>query len=1023
MQPMRVRTRSYGGGIAPDIGWHEWQIAPLSVLMGQADDSIATESYGVGSAEYAIVPVAVPTSPITSTLPTTWTAATLDSPGEKLSYWDATFTPTTTGYYRIYSRATDGLGNTETDSDDWFDGAFYVDDGVPTVSISILSASGGASPTVIHLTGVVTDYVGTSFDVDEIYFTIDGTRYEGRWELEAWEADGVTGRPFRVRYENQTGADQLDANIQAFAVDGAGNLGSSAVIVQSIYHDPSPLPPDQTVPLITLLNVDDSQFVNVPPFDTIYTGTITFEGLAWDPDDTVPNEKVTGIDGYQISFDGGLTWDTMARQDNVLINTQILPYDWDIPGDMDATTIQAKIRTTDYAGNSSIRHVKLTFDTGAPRIVGTIDVINGPDLGQHIDEPNPLDFTWVVPTDGSSEVTMLGRFGPGDNDSPPTNVMPTNYRLGEIVGEGEEWYAVVGAEDEVGNVDWMWIGPWYAGQVRGGVPWGGANQSIEFTLDGVIDLTHSEYLTATEWLDTDSRSGSPQSLYNAWASSISFVGWSGADWETDGTLFVYYDLYDGGTTQPISYTGSISLPFAADYAATYDGVNFVKGWAFDGSSWAPSLPGWATSIGYDPETKGLELKMDFGFVTTNLEFADHHRMMAYATDDAGAVWSAFPRNNELSGAFEHFYEWNVSIGTDLLDLPTNAQLSDLAMEVSSDPSAANTLSHGDIVTMSVTLSDLFGNTTSGAQLHFVGSAGVNYQAVAGAMCNDCAAAASWLVDVPSLAANATHTVTLTAQLDADLTGLETVSTTVTLLGAESDNAFELLTHLLDLDLPSAEILRSPGNVIRSTPLNIEGSADDGAGEGVELVEISFDEVSWEPAIGTASWTALITPTTGHDTQLLVYARATDFHGQVSEVVSATLVIDEVAPVITPTVPAVVGGATTFRLTGIASDPEPTFAQVSQVQIQIDGGDWETVNLNVADADGVRDWWYVWTLPSEDGVQHSIRYRAYDYAGNVVTSTTPFTTAVDTVAPVLTVTSYASIVQVGDPSPVLSGTNH
>ena len=65
-----------GGGVRADIGWHELLAAPISVLMGQSDDSIATESIGVAQVEYAIVAVSVVTSPITSTLPSTWTVGT-----------------------------------------------------------------------------------------------------------------------------------------------------------------------------------------------------------------------------------------------------------------------------------------------------------------------------------------------------------------------------------------------------------------------------------------------------------------------------------------------------------------------------------------------------------------------------------------------------------------------------------------------------------------------------------------------------------------------------------------------------------------------------------------------------------------------------------------------------------------------------------------------------------------------------------------------------------------------------------
>ena len=102
----------------------------------------------------------------------------------------------------------------------------------------------------------------------------------------------------------------------------------------------------------------------------------------------------------------------------------------------------------------------------------------------------------------------------------------------------------------------------------------------------------------------------------------------------------------------------------------------------------------------DAATQGLQMSRYFSGYSglDGLEAAANHRMMAYAVDDSGDVWATFPRNNDLSGAFEHYYDWNVTPGNgDLLKLPTNAQLSDLEMVVESDPIASAPLTHGSTV--------------------------------------------------------------------------------------------------------------------------------------------------------------------------------------------------------------------------------------------------------------------------------------------------------------------------------------
>ena len=1013
-----------GGGVAPDIGWHELTISPISVLMGQADDSVATESYGVNSVEYAIVPVAVPTSPVTSTLPSTWTAATLSSPDEIVTYWDTAFTPTTTGFYRIYSRATDGLGNAETNSNDWYDGAFYVDDIAPAVSITRLDPYDMASGSWIRMTAIVTDYVGTSFDINEIYFTVDGVRQEASWAIDDWEADGVTGRTFSAIYMNNT-TSQQSVDVQAFAIDGAGQVGSSSVSNNVVVNAlPNGGFSDAYDPFFTFVLHDDDYTplpFDEPFYSEAYTGTISIEGVAVDPG------VGSGVSGIQISFDGGLTWDTMElfSEPTVLAkNNRTTPYEWQVPMGYDATTIPVKLRVFDFSGKAGFAHGIFTIDTAGPRMRGGLNIASGPALGVHLDEITPVTFAWAMPIDGSDTLVHLGTFAEFDAsdedavNTPPETVLGGNTHATTIrTDAGGPFYAKIGAQDEAGNITYMIEGPWYAGLVTEyRLPWNNTFQSIRNTLDGTIDIAHQEYLTPTEWLDDDPRPATAQSLYAAWDGGRSYVAWQGADWSTDGTMWVYYDLLNGGTTTPVS--GAVTLPFEADVAVTTsDGLQMTR-YIYDGSAWVES--GSATS-GYDAETRGLEYRVgNHGLASDTSQYATH-RMMAYAVDDSGTVWSAFPTSNGLDGVFETYFDWNITEALDLLKLPSEAQLSNILFGVSADPSQAATLSHGDAVSYTIEIDNRSNDAATGVQLQLTGSAGINYQSVSGATCNTCVAVDSWLLDVPTMTAGAAQLVTVTAQLDADLTGLDVVTATIELIAALSDATADTVVHQLDLTPPTVAILSSRGGVINSGPQPIAGSADDGIGSGVELVEYSLDELSWLPANDTTQWSAVITPTGSHSSTLMIYARATDLHGQVSGIVSTTLVVDEVAPIITPTVPLIVGGATAVRLVGIASDPAPVGAEVAEVQIEIDGAGWESVELNFADADGVRSWWYSWTLPDEDGITHTIRYRAYDYAGNVVTTTQSLTTSVDTVDPTLNVTGSTTYVVSGSQSPALGGT--
>ncbi|MCA9980625.1 MAG: hypothetical protein KDD89_07330, partial [Anaerolineales bacterium] len=800
-----------------------------------------------------------------------------------------------------------------------------------------------------------------------------------------------------------------------FAVDGAAQVGQSAlasnvfvdggfVFVGNNYYD-------ATGPRLTSMTIDDGFETLLPPFanNNLYSGTITFEGTAVDASDfgcpTPACEAFTGINGYQISFDGGLTWDTMGRAVNPLFNNthhgRVLPYDWTIPSRLDATTIPVKIRATDYAGNSQAFVYTVTVDTGAPRIVGTINVDSGPALGTHVDQLTLLDFSWAEPTDASGEVTMLGNFGQVSTNLAPEFVRPEPERLDAQITEGGEWYAVVGAEDEVGNIDWIWVGPWYAGQVKdpdapSGLPWGSAIQSVN--IDGLVDLEYNEYVVENEWLDTDPRGFTPLSLYNAWSAGESFIGVVGGNWETDGAFLVYYDLENGGTTTPISATGSITLPFAADYALTFNGT-VATSWRFNGTDWEDDFS--YLDYAVDENSQGLEIGRYFEDYW-NLEEAANHRMVAYALADDGNLWATFPRNNDLGGVLAYYYDWNVTPGSgngDLLKLPTYAQLSDLAMVVNSNPIGSAPLTHGSVVTLSVSLFNLSETAADDVLLDVTGSTAVTYQAATGASCVVCPPAGALQLSVAEIAAGDTAVVTITAQLDADLTGLDAVSTTIALASQSFNNEVSTIVHQLDLLPPQQRFDDVPGNAINGTIPRILGSSDDRAGIGLARVEYSQDQVSWATASGTNEWVIELPSQAGSTAE--VYVRSIDLYGQTSGIISQTMVLDDIAPVITPTVPALVGGRGVAYLTGIASDPAPANAQVASVEIRFNNETtWQTANLGDADANGARRWVYVWQLPLDDGVSHTYQYRATDYAGNVFTSTV-YTTVVDRVAPALT----------------------
>ena len=1022
MAPANI-TPPAGGGLRADWGWYELRTAPISVFMGQPDESLATESIGVGQVEYAVVPVADPTTPVTATLPITWTVATLDAPGAKLTYWQTNYDAAADGYYRLYSRATDLLGNTESNSDDWYDGAFVVDSNAPIVTMTL---SVGLVDNWLLMEAQVADYIGTSFDIDEVYFTMDGARVDGRWAIEEWTADGSSPRTFRYFFQNNSGVDMFNVAIQAVAVDGAGNVGSSGAQTVNIPGSGvnqwiDTLPPRAIT-------------ITTPLPGTYVTGTVTFSGLAWDNGaffSSVFEETDSKTAGIELSFDGGVTWQTavnwqpVAPDPDRFIADRKWEYTWTVPNGLDATTIPVRVRATDNAGNFRSEIITVTLDTAPPRAF--TPVFNLPQ-GMYMDKGELITGDWAPSLDGSGWVTGTAVVENGNGTI--SLFANSGYHVEDAGSEGAPVGFRFGVRDEAENVVYNEFGPWKGGDVAGRPPdypeWAGF-QYLE--RDGFLDITHNEWLTATEFLDDDERPSLTQSLWTTWDSYSAYIGWQGASWGPDGTLWVYFDLFAGGSN--IGMDGR-QLPFDADFAVSAVDADTAYFWHYESgsSSWlseqlsTPDTNPFQPGYGHDPDGQETEIRALFldylGFGTTGT--ADWNRMFAYSTDPNDVVASAFPTANDLDGPFNYYYEWDSAADPyNLLALPTSVRQPAVTLSLASDPPVQDTVTINQSITYVAEIGTREDEDEAGIQLLVMGTSAIAYQTVTGAAAYDCTAVTSCIINLPTIPAGETQVVTVTAVVTSDIALLGGANTIVQLTagGFPLPNANVSFTHDADITAPTITIGTHPGNAIGSGTQTVGGTADDGVGAGVATVEVSTDGVNWQLANGTQIWSAEIVAPAGPTWTL--YARATDFHNQTSALEMVTLVEDTVAPVLTATVPSLVGGNALAILNGVTQDPVPTDAAVAAVAMQLDSttASWRSAILAAPQANGEQNWQYVWGLPAEDGVTHTVRFRATDFASNA-TVTTWYTTTVDTIAPTVTVTQQITQVVAGSSIPALAG---
>ena len=260
----------------------------------------------------------------------------------------------------------------------------------------------------------------------------------------------------------------------------------------------------------------------------------------------------------------------------------------------------------------------------------------------------------------------------------------------------------------------------------------------------------------------------------------------------------------------------------------------------------------------------------------------------------------------------------------------------------------------------------------------------------------------WFVQVGDLNPGETLTFTLTTHLAADLTAIHWVTLTASLdmplPASEPMLATDVFTHQVDSEAPIVQI-DVPANTLPPGVQVVHGTADDGNGGGIDYVEVRVNDGPWMMAEGKHAWQAAMEIPTSGPVELA--ARATDEHGYQSAVVLQPILVDGTPPTADLMLAQTTLAGRVARLAGFADDLDGS--GVAGVQIQIDDGHWVSTKLPLQPVDGERvQWQYVWTLPREDGVAHTIAVRASDWAGNIGPASAPVPVTVDSIAPVSTI---------------------
>jgi hypothetical protein len=291
------------------------------------------------------------------------------------------------------------------------------------------------------------------------------------------------------------------------------------------------------------------------------------------------------------------------------------------------------------------------------------------------------------------------------------NLYTLGRRHEQQAGEAQVFYAHVVAEDGYGNQQWRTLGSIYT--------------DVTTTPDYITDLSYHGWMEsactqigADRELMRNAYRGQAltdtQRMYMTWDGGGLRLAWSGANWDGDGDLFIYFDAGEpgGAVTAYNPYTaamGSVGLltlgdpQLEADYLIWVQDALTAELRHWNGSAWVFSAMLSSDQYGLDTTLKPpvTDLYVPFDLLGISNPSAAMLRMAALASDQGALrLWAVMPEKNPLSservlnipGAIDpdqHFaltqqYEWT-ALGAGLCPNAGQFTDADLLVDLTADP--------------------------------------------------------------------------------------------------------------------------------------------------------------------------------------------------------------------------------------------------------------------------------------------------------------------------------------------------
>lgn len=441
---------------------------------------------------------------------------------------------------------------------------------------------------------------------------------------------------------------------------------------------------------LTAAEADETPVISFVP--TVLTATAYYEPRTVDVTGLITgSQRVASLD-IGIGGAGGPAylsipdpaWPyTMTWRFPWLLGNRVLP---------DGLAYSAAATATVVGGQTFTVTGDLVLDVVAPGAVAPTLTSGGLPVaaGSTIRTPGAeLQLAWTPSNDGSGLGPYLVQWTAQTTDTVSTvlTAYPVSGALVApyTVGEAQRVTVQVGSQDTHGNQRWQGLGSVYVDGPR----------TPDFIQIGTGRAIDSGWLgSGCSLLGTDHRgeqtasARGPQQLYATWDQQALRLAWTGANWNTDGDLFIYLDSGAGGAT-------SVFTPYPPPAAGTVVSLPDAMGadsviWVEDGSTatllrWDSASSAWGSPVTlsesqyrFAPSLRGGQTDLYLPFELLGLSNSSGLGLVAFAAEEPGPdagllLWATAPaynpanspRANPLAanippgarGSLSHFYRW------------------------------------------------------------------------------------------------------------------------------------------------------------------------------------------------------------------------------------------------------------------------------------------------------------------------------------------------------------------------------